>query len=568
MNNVQPATQITPTPSGQEDSSPLSTIRRLYFYIITLVSLIAGVSAIGGLLRALTDVWLGSSSLLGVETGNYVRNAIAQNGGLLLVATPIFLLHWRTIRRTLTDAGEIRATLRKLYLYLAVTTGVFLLVTNGIPLVRGIAEIASGQSLDASGIWPSRWLFLILMMGMGTALARYFDGIARADGDYGVEAGGGGTARRLFQTILGLIGLGLLIFGAGGLLETFWRLVLPLERVGVGNNWWSKPIGDGVAMLLFGALIWRTNWQRWTRLTGANPDEAQTALRRFYLYAGVVSSALAALIPSALLLRELLLILLGSGTGTTAELLAKLTMPLAYVPVGIVAWRWHWRTVSAEAARYDDELGETPASATIRRLYYYLVAAAGLGMVWFGLVELVQMALDVVGISGLTTTGGRVWVEPLANGLSLLAVGAPIWAAHWRTVQRMARQDDAGGLAERASLPRRVYLYGVLLVGALMILFFLASVVYRLLLLLMGDPNANLFSTQTAGDIARSAISAILWTVHLLALRQDIRLGAEQPVEQAALPSADDHRAALTARIASLEAELAELRRELEGVGG
>ncbi|MBP7964220.1 MAG: hypothetical protein KBG20_02840 [Caldilineaceae bacterium] len=553
----------TNTAGTEADPSRLSTIRRLYFYTITWVSLIAGVNAVAGLIRTLTDVWLTPASAYQVQVGNLMRDTIASSGGLLLVATPIFLLHWRYIRRNLTDAGEIWATLRKLYLYLSVGTGIFLLLTNGIPLVRGIAQIASGDALSGSPIWPSRWLFLVLMMALGTALAQYFDRIAQSDGDHGGEVGWGGTMRRLYQTILGLIGLGLLIFGAAGLLETFWRLVLPLERLGTGDNWWSEPFSNSVAMLVFGILVWRMNWQRWSQLAAANPDEAQTALRRFYLYAGVVGSALAALIPAALLLREILLILFGSGTGTTAELLAKLTMPLAYVPVGILAWRWHWRTVSAEAARHDDELGETPASATIRRLYYYLVAAAGLGMVWFGLVELVQMVLDVVGISGLTTSEGKVWVDPLANGLSLLAVGAPIWAAHWRTVQQVARRDDAGGLAERASLPRRVYLYGVLLVGALMILFFLASVVYRLLLLVMGDPNANLFSTQTAGDIARSAISAILWAVHLLALRRDLRLGAEQPVEQAIVASAEDHRAALTARINSLETELAALRNEL-----
>ncbi len=315
----------TPTvrAEAKDDSSRLPTIRRLYFYTITFVSLIAGSNAVASLIRTLTDVWLSPAYAYQIQVGNPVRDTIASSGGLLLVAAPIFLFHWRYIRRNLTDAGEIRATLRKLYLYLAVATGVFQLVTNGIPLVRGIAEIASGQSLDGSGIWPSRWLFLILMMGMGTALARYFDGIIQADGDRGVEAGWGGTMRRLFQTILGLIGLGLLIFGASGLLETFWRLVLPLETVDVGNNWWSAPFGNGMAMLIFGALIWRINWRRWTHLTAANPDEAQTALRRFYLYAGVVGSALAALIPAALLLREILLILFGSGTGTTAELVGQ-----------------------------------------------------------------------------------------------------------------------------------------------------------------------------------------------------------------------------------------------------
>ncbi len=561
MNSPTASNQSTPAHNEQDDHSRLSTIRRLYFYIITLVSLLTGISAVGGLLRAITDAWLQQPSLMEIEVGNMVRNAIALNGGLLLVAAPIFLFHWRYIRRHLTTPAEIRATLRKLFLYIALGSGVFLMVTNGIPLVRGMAEISSGQSLDASGLWPSRWLFLILMIGMGVGVARYFDHIIQADGDYGRELGRGSTVRRLFQTLLGLFGLALLIFGMGGLLETFWRLVLPVETLGTSNNWWSEPFGNAMALLVFGALLWRANWQRWTRITGATPKEAQTALHRFYLYTGVVASAVAALVPGALLLREILLILFGAGGGVLAELLAKLTMPLAYIPVGVVAWRWHWRTISAEAIRYDDELGETPASATIRRLYYYLVAATGLTLVWFGLVEMVQMVLDVVGIMGMTTSGGRIWVEPLANGLSLLAVGAPIWALHWRTVQSVARQESPTGLAERASLPRRVYLYGVLLVGALTILFFLATVIYRVLLVLLGDPNANLFSTETAGDMARSAISAILWSVHLLALRGDNRLGVEGPEPSA--PPIQAQRTDLAQRIAALETELNALRGQL-----
>ena len=48
----------------------------------------------------------------------------------------------------------------------------------------------------------------------------------------------------------------------------------------------------------------RVEQRGWLRITTAAPDEAKAGLRRFYLYASVVISALAALVPVADLLRQ------------------------------------------------------------------------------------------------------------------------------------------------------------------------------------------------------------------------------------------------------------------------
>jgi len=128
-------------------------------------------------------------------------------------------------------------------------------------------------------------------------------------------------------------------------------------------------------------------------------------------------------------------------------------------------------------------------------------------------------------------------------------------------VQQIARQPDDQGNHERASGPRKVYLYGVALVGALLILFYLAQVVYRLLLLVLGDPNVNLFSVETVDNIARSAIAAILWGVHVWAIRGDSQFGTESPEPVIQTPVAD--RKALLKRIEQLETELATTREAL-----
>ena len=128
-------------------------------------------------------------------------------------------------------------------------------------------------------------------------------------------------------------------------------------------------------------------------------------------------------------------------------------------------------------------------------------------MTWVGAVELLHAVLDV--LLNADSTFGAIWHEPLANGLSLLVIGVPIWALHWRAVQHIARQDSPAGESERGSLPRKIYLYGVALVGALVILFQLAQVVYRLLLLTMGDASAALFSVETAHQLSDCLVAGM-----------------------------------------------------------
>ena len=94
-----------------------------------------------------------------------------------------------------------------------------------------------------------------------------------------------------------------------------------------------------------------------------------------------------------------------------------------------------------------------------------------------------------------------------------------------------------------------------------MILFYLAQVVYRLLLLVLGDPNAALFSLETVDHIARSVIAAVLWGVHLLAIRGDGQMATETPGPS--LQTSGETRAALQKRIEQLEAELVAARAAL-----
>ncbi len=549
----------------------LAPVRRTYIYIVAFVSLGVALAGMGSLVDALARLWLDQR---GGAVGPYIYNrSLAASAGLLLVATPIFLVHWGLAQARRTEADERSSLLRKLFLYAASALSLAWMLTTVYIFVYEIAALALGQPLAESSLWPSGWLSTLIMGVANGALVAYWYAILRGDGDFGAERTSGRIVRQLFMLVAGLAGLVLMLWGAATGLQVLLQLLVDAfgattGDVTTGGRWWQDSLASSFTQVLVGAWLAYTNRAQWHEIIAEHPQEGQAALRRLYLYASVVIGAIATLTPAALLLRELLLMVFGDSTGTAAELLNKVIVPISFVPVGLVIWLWHWRILRQEAAAY----GESDQGATVRRIYFYLMAATGLALLWVGCVELLHALLDTVltGLAGPTD----IWHEPLANGLSLLAVGAPIWALHWRSVQRVAGQANEQGSAERDALMRKIYLYGVALIGALIILFQLAQVIYRLLLALMGDVTASLFTTETAHQLADCLVAGLIWAVHLLAIRDDARLemATPKPLPQpsAVAPAVpkdatpQERRALLELRKTALEQELEQVKQELE----
>lgn len=562
--------------SEEARGSRLAVIRRIYFYLVAFVSFTAGIIAFNNLLGVALDAWLGQGfALLSTGEAGFARNAMASSAGMLIIATPIFLIHWAWIqgailRQPVPEMTEERASAwRKLFLYAVMGIALIVAATRLYSLLAVSIELLLGVSTrEGAGVvgWPVGWVHDLLMIGVGVVTLRYFAHQAVLDQDLGREVDLAGSVRRLFQLGVGLISLVVMIIGAASVLERL--LYAPLSRLGdpsllsVGGGAEWLALSGGTASLLVGALLWRINWLRWQGLIQRRQEEARTVLRRLFLYTATVISAAFALTPAAGLLNDILRRLFGVASNAQ---LVDLAGPLSLIPIGLLLWRWHWLQVNHEADRY----GDSPESANVRRFYYYLVAAVGLILFWIGLVEIVRGLLDWLLTPGVTAGGDFVALQ-MASGLSFLAVGAPVWAIHWRAVQRIARGADMDARRERRSGPRRAYLYGVALVGALLILFELAVVLYRLLLWLMGDPSPDLAGSQTLNALVRSGVAAIFWAVHLLALRQDGQYDDKAILAQEAAPedvdAVEERRSLLRQRITRLETELSQARAELAGM--
>ena len=85
----------------------MKSIRRLYFYLVTLISIEIVLWGLVSLLRSIVD-----------QTISGGADALAQALALILVGVPIFLIHWLWAQRAAArDEEEKIATIRAAFFY-------------------------------------------------------------------------------------------------------------------------------------------------------------------------------------------------------------------------------------------------------------------------------------------------------------------------------------------------------------------------------------------------------------------------------------------------------------------
>lgn len=116
---------------------------------------------------------------------------------------------------------------------------------------------------------------------------------------------------------------------------------------------------------------------------------------------------------------------------------------------------------------------------TIRRLYFYAVASISIEVVMWGIISLLRSIFNANKIVDSAST--------LAQALSLILVGVPIFLVHWLWAQRVSARDDE----EKTASVRAVFLYGILLATLIPVVQNLLALIDRTFLV-----TANLFTSR------------------------------------------------------------------------
>ena len=475
----------------------MAAIRRTYILLTSAFALQAAAWAAAFLLRGIVDT-----------ASDLAPTAVAFQVAVLVVTIPLFIVHWRWASRLgADDPAESASGARRFYLYAMAALFVLPIVTNTLALVRAVLQPIAGGSAEALASDVVTSISSIIVFGAAAWLIRRQ---LLADRAATGEPGRSSAFRRLFTFGLSAVGL---VIGANGAIALLHSLLQGFSAIGIPLG--GRQVAEVAAAALVGGALWAVLWLTAQRcFASGDPDETGSALRKLYLHGVVLVTVLAAVFNAALLLTGFLRSALGLDPG------GDWRTPLAIIAINGLLWAYHRHVLNADVAA----AGEAPRQAALRRLYDYLVAVVGLFAALAGLIGVVDILLrGLGGPDGI----GDAQREVLAFSIAGLIAGLPVWFLPWRRAQNEAAADDEAAEAARDSLPRKAYLYFVLLVAAVTLVTSAVYILYRAISTVLGEPDPE---GDLGLDLARAgalaAIAAATWAYHFRALRADGDLDA------------------------------------------
>jgi len=480
----------------------MTSIRRIYAYLITFAGLSLLTLAVANLGQLLLGLALPSGALTTAES---VRDSTAQYAAAALVGLPVWLLHWLWIQRTARrDEGERSSTLRRLFLYAVVATSMLVLAGSLQDTLESAFNLLLGGSGGALGV--VRPLPFVLTAGV-VWLGHWR--VIEADRRLVGETRGSGTLRRWYLFGLAFVGLMGMLIGLSGLVEAVWR----------GLTTTGTPIGPGVASgaatSLVGLGVWVGHWRFLpSRLpVSAEAEDGTSVLRSVYLFLTLSVVVARTLVAASQVLYYIVARLLGVDQpgGASGNLLQAAAEPSSVLLVYGAAWAYQRVAIREQARAFD----EAPRQAGVRRLYTYLVALAGLSVLVVGVAGLLWTLADAVVVG----PGSMDVRQQVALFATLAVVGLPVWVLHWRATV------DA---SEAHSLARRLYLYVSLIAAALALIGAAAAALYRLINVALGASLNTSAVLDLTHALAVVAVSSVVAVYHWRIIRADSARGAPE----------------------------------------
>ena len=493
-------------PESQADRG-IGTVKRFYFYLATFAYLM--VASVGVVLAAryVLDELFGPAEL------SRDTSQLALGVALAIIWTPIWVWHRLRVQRFVKEEPtERRSILRKLYVYLTLAVTAALVAHASVEALRWVfgAKSFSGYPVAALVIWGGLWVFHWM-----------------AESAEGLPTDETRTVRRLYLYVTSAYSLTMLAVGLGlaiylALREGYEGLFAVPVLLQEEEPLWGDLMKNALSVALVGAGLWAWHWLYAGRRDGAS------ALRQFYSYAfAILGGVITTLVATGVVVYGVLVWLIGGSEEVSAAAHFRF-LPGALSPliIGMGLWLYHWQVVQRERAA----VGELPAA---RRIYAYVMAALGLGALGASIIVLVPTVI-AMGVTSAreVLVDNDWWRNRIALVTTLALVGGPVWGYYWFSIERRV---TASGPDERASLPRRVLLYGVLGVGTLAVLGNISYLLFIFLDALLENALSLTLLREAKWAIGNVVAAGLIVPYYALILRED-RLAGGEPVSRPALP--------------------------------
>ncbi len=492
----------------------MPTIRRLYLYAVSFVSLETVLWGAIGLLRSI---------FAGEEIGGSVSR-LAGALSLILVGIPVFLLHWLLAQRgAVKDPEDRSARLRAVFLYGALLATLVAVAQNLLALVARSLVVALGTEPWQAFLGGDQSLAdNLVAVFLNALIAAYIFSVVRSDWQAAPLGEAFPETRRLYNYIWMLYALALVVFGAQQLLNSLFSLAGTVGGSG------RVLIANGISLLLVGTPVWVFTWSLIQRSLVAFA-EARSSMRLAILYGLNLAGAVTVLGSSGTVAYYLLRFLLGEDISLT-RFVSQVGSPLSLaLPFGVL-WFYYWRSLQTSIRILSQpDGGAEPVelqafelrAASLRRPYHYVLSLLGLGATFMGLHLLLTFLID--SFIGEQAVFGGALRDSLAASLAAILVGLPLWLLAWRPLVREAALSGEMGDHARRSTLRKGYLFLVLFVTVIGLMFSAGAVLFQLLSALLGDPPPDMLA-GTLRLVEVMLLFALLLTYHWQVLRADNRL--------------------------------------------
>jgi hypothetical protein len=477
----------------------MRTIRRLYFYAVTLVSLEVVLWGLISLLRTT----FAANIVLGPET-------LAQALALILVGVPIFSLHWLWLQRTSArDLEEHTAILRPVFLYTV-------LIITLIPLIQNLLALIDRTFIETAGLGSYRafiggqqsWRDNIIAIVLNSIIATYFFTVVRIDWQILPDRTNFADVRRLYRYIWMLYALIMVIFGVQQILR--YVFYIPAGMLGEVNR---EIFINGIALVVVGTPIWVYAWKI---CQGAltNTAERRSTLRLGILYLLSLSGVVTVLSTGGVVIDTTLRWAFGEQM-TWQNFVRQIGGPISIgIPLaGIWGYYGYW------LRREIDSVSDTTRRAGLKRFYFYILSLIGLTATFTGAAMLFSFVIDI--LTGEQALWGNVLRPHLTGAISTLLAGLPLWLMTWREMQAEALTIDDAGDHSRRSLVRKTYLYFILFASVIGVMGSSIWMVYLLINAILSGSLASDFLTNVLNAVQLLVLSAVVLLYHLTCLRHD-----------------------------------------------
>jgi hypothetical protein len=495
----------------------MRTIRRLYLYGVSFVSLMVVVWGLIGLAR--------SAFARDSVGGDVTRLAGAL--ALLFVGVPVFLLHWWLAQRSARDNEEEKyARIRAIFLYGSLLATLIPIVQNGLAILNRVFFRLFDANINRVIFGGGQtWNDNLIAMLMNGLIAVYIFSVLRQNWDEEAISEAFRETRRVYRWVWVLYGLLLTAFGIQQILIYLFDLMAGALSTSL------TILANGLTLAIVGTPIWVYGWRLAQKAT-ADQDEQQSFFRLVVLYILRLVALIVTVFALGSILNEILNALFGGTSSLTLFFDATRDAFSVVIPAGVI-----WGYYSSFLRKENQAFPDLPYRVEMQRLYAYVAAFLGLFAVIMGFNTLIFALIEALRLGDSSLKDEFLWARNLrqgsALGLAIIIIGLPLWLMNWLPLDRKAAGKNETGDQARRSLIRKAYVYLILFLGVIGVMISAGMLIFQVLQAILGAPDH--YFVETSLELLTSLILfGLLLGYHGQVLRRDNRLASETMAAQQA----------------------------------